>query len=221
MNILVKLLESVLHFIYGFVGDYGVAIVCLTLLVKFALVPLGIKQRKSLKVQMELQAKMEAIKKQYHGNEKKITKETNELIRREGTGSFGCLLMLLQLPIIWALYQVVRSGMGSAGESILIPWVSDIGARDPWFIIPAFAVITGLLPQLLPFTKFFKQVRKQKPSRQMLLVTVIMNCLIVTGLPAGVGLYWTVSSVFSFIESVVTDLIEIRRRHRMELTAVK
>ena len=99
----------VLATIYQFIPNYGVAIIILTLLIKFLLVPLGIKQIKSMQHMQAIQPKIKDIQKKYKGNKAKVQEETMKLYKEAGVNPLGgCLPLLLQFPILISMYAVIR-----------------------------------------------------------------------------------------------------------------
>lgn len=102
---------SVLAWLYRLVPNYGVAIILLTVLVRVVLLPLAIKQIRSMAAMQQIQPKVKAIQQKYKGNRQKITEETQALYKESGVNPLGgCLPLLLQLPVLIALFAVLRGG---------------------------------------------------------------------------------------------------------------
>src|SRR5215212_7110775 len=101
---------SVLAWIYGVVGNYGVAIILLTVLIRVILLPLGVKQIKSMQAMQAIQPKVKEIQKKYKSNKQKAQEETMKLYRESGVNPLGgCLPLLLQFPILISMYAVLRA----------------------------------------------------------------------------------------------------------------
>ena len=99
----------ILAWIYGVVGNFGVSIIILTLLIRIVLLPLGIKQIKSMGAMQAIQPKIKEIQKKYKGNKQKAQEETMKLYKEAGVNPLGgCLPLLLQFPILIAMYAVIR-----------------------------------------------------------------------------------------------------------------
>jgi len=99
----------ILAWIYGVVGNFGVSIILLTLLIRVVLLPLGIKQIKSMGAMQAIQPKIKEIQKKYKGNKQKAQEETMKLYKEAGVNPLGgCLPLLLQFPILIAMYAVIR-----------------------------------------------------------------------------------------------------------------
>ena len=107
---LLNAIGAVLAWIYGFVGNYGLSIIILTILIKLVLLPLGIKQIKSMQAMQAIQPKVKEIQKKYKGNKQRVQEETMKLYKDAGVNPLGgCLPLLLQFPILIAMYAVIRA----------------------------------------------------------------------------------------------------------------
>ena len=101
---------SVLAWLYDVVGNFGIAIIILTILFRIVLLPIGIKQIKSMQLMQALQPKIKEIQKKYKGNRQKASDETMKLYQEYGANPLsGCLITLLQFPILIAMYSVIRA----------------------------------------------------------------------------------------------------------------
>src|SRR4051794_18075923 len=99
----------VLSHIYDFVGNYGVAIILLTLGIRLLLLPLGLKQIRSMQAMQAIQPQLKQLQQKYKGNKQKLNEEMMKLYRERGVNPLGgCLPMLLQIPVLIALYSVLR-----------------------------------------------------------------------------------------------------------------
>ncbi len=100
----------VLAWIYDLVGNYGLSIILLTILIKVVLLPLGVKQIKSMQAMQSIQPKVKELQKKYKGNKTKVQEETMKLYKEAGVNPLGgCLPLLLQFPILIAMYAVIRA----------------------------------------------------------------------------------------------------------------
>src|SRR5712691_190538 len=108
----------VLAKIYDLVGSYGLSILILTILIKIVLLPLGIKQIKSMQSMQVIQPKIKELQKKYKGNKQKAQEETMKLYKEAGVNPLGgCLPLLLQFPILISMYAVIRAPMLQAVPS--------------------------------------------------------------------------------------------------------
>ena len=99
MEILAQIFETMIYGIYDFTGDYGVAIVVITLIIRACMVPLNIKQRTQMKKQKEISVQIEQLKAQYGKNQKKLNEEMQKLYEKNPTGIGGCILPFLHFLI--------------------------------------------------------------------------------------------------------------------------
>lgn len=210
MNILYEGIRQLIEILYGICGDYGMAIVFITVGIRLCMVPLKRKQHQSLKVQQHLNEQAEQIKKKYKNSTAKINAELEKLYRKEGIGGIGCLLPFLQFPIMIALYQGIRLAVTVNVTTVLLPWVPSLLVRDSTYILPVLTVAAQILPQLMPYFGFFKDLELKKTSVSMLLALLCVNGWFAVMLPAGVELYYMVSGVFTCVEQAA-EYVEERR----------
>ena len=107
--IIVQPMGFIIELIYRLIPNYGVAIILFTIIIKLLLLPLGIKSQKSMAKQQKLAPQLAELQKKYANDKEKLNKEMLELYQANGVSpASGCLPMLLQLPIIWGLFQVIQ-----------------------------------------------------------------------------------------------------------------
>lgn len=210
MSILYEGVRRLIGLVYGICGDYGIAIVLITIAVRLCMLPLGRKQREAMKKQQKFSRQMEEIKKKYKNNTTKMNTELEKLYQREGVGGAGCLLSLLQFPVMLALYNGIRLAVSANVTTVLLPWVPSLLVRDSSYILPAITVAVQMVPQILPYIGFFKKLNMQKMSTAMILVFLFTNSWFALMLPSGIELYYLVSGLFTSIEQVVNGMIEIK-----------
>ncbi|MBU2539713.1 YidC/Oxa1 family membrane protein insertase [Patescibacteria group bacterium] len=197
--------------------DFGLAIIVLTLIIRLLLYPSSAKSIKTQKALNEIQPKLQEIQKKYKDDKEKQVKETLDLYKKEKINPFGGILSaLIQLPILIALYQVLRKGFDPAELSVLYNFVSSPGHINAMFIgfidlskpNLVLAILAGVAQFIqtkitLPITKktndktqdFAKIMQKQ-----MVYFFPFLTVIILMGLPSALGLYWMVGSVFLIIE---------------------
>lgn len=208
--------------------DFGLAVVILTALIKLALHPLTIKGLKAQRLMADLQPKIKEIQEKFKGDSSQQNKAMMELYKQTKVNPFsGCFLLLLQLPILVALYQVFLKVLSSESfNDILYGFVANPGAIQPHFLwvfdfnnkvfIGVLAVMAGLAqfwqskissPQ--PQSKTNKT--KNQPDfsglmqKQMLYLFPALGVFIVWKFGAVIGLYWIFTSVFSIIEQMIVN----------------
>jgi len=195
-----------LRFIHDFTGNYGVAIIIITILQKIAFYPLTQKSQKSMQAMQAMQPKIQAIKERYKNNPQKVNQETMELYKRHGVNPMGgCLPMVIQIPIFIALYNALASSV-ELWRAPFTLWIDDLSVADTLFVVPfaipyvgeAFAV-RGL-PVIMGISMFIQQ--KMSPmggdprqAQMMLYLMPVMFTFIFWGMPSGLVLYWLVNNV--------------------------
>ncbi len=192
-------------------GDYGIAIILITLITQTFLLPLTFKQRSQAKKQQSITEKISAIKDKYKKDPQKMEYELQKLYQDNGLGTGNCLMLFLPLPIMIGLYRVIRSTSTATSTTMLLPWISSLLQRDHTFILPLVTLIMQCLPQLYPYMNLFKELRLQKTSPSQILVLLFMNSLYIFTIPSGVGLYCLTSGIFQALSQFAMNLFEIRK----------
>ncbi len=207
MRLLAQPLGVLLKLIYDIVGNYGVSIIAFTIIVKLAMVPLTLKQMKSMKKLQDIQPKLKEIQEKYKDDQETLNVKTLELYKEQNTSPFGgCLPLLIQFPIIIGLFTVLRNPeiyvfgseviYQSINSSFL--WLQNLTNPDP-LILPLLAGITTYLTSITtPSTN--------KGDKSLKLLTYISPIMIFwwgKGFPAGLTLYWVVSNGFQFVQQLV------------------
>lgn len=217
MEILTQLFEAIINVFFGVTGDYGVAIVMITLVIRTCLVPLNIKNRRQMKKQKEISKEVEALKAKYGKNQEKLNIELQKVYAKNGTGMGSCLLPFLQLPIMYALYHAIQVVSLAGATTIVLPWVTSILVRDQLLILPIATVIVQILPQIYPYLRLFKDLEIQKAPLSTILFLLLSNSMFVFLIPSGVGLYYFVSGVFTTVEQFIVNLVEVQKRKEVSI----
>lgn len=205
MDIISDLLNSSLNYFFNITGDLGIAIIVLTILVRLLLMPLSFKQKLSMQAQLKLSKGLEEIKEKYKKNKEKLDMETKKYYEKNAKGMFGCLISLLQIPVIFTLYNVILNMPMQVG-TVLLPWVVSLKMTDNLFIVPMVYAISMLSPNILPYIPFLKITTQAKLSKTNVVITTVMSALITFKAPVALGIYFITSSLFSFIEEVIFRL---------------
>lgn len=192
---LVKLLLMLLKWLFGFVKNYGLAILLLTLLIKIVMLPLTMKGQKALEQQKEYQRKLQYVEAKYKDDQETLNKERMELAKKYGIGNLmGCFPQLIIIPILYALNIALRVSI-ELYHAPFFGWITDLSARDPYYILPFFAGI-GFIVQ---FTMDSSDIKR---GFSMLLFAGLITALTAT-LPAGLSLCLGVNSWLSIGQSYV------------------
>jgi YidC/Oxa1 family membrane protein insertase len=193
-----------LRWIYGHVGNYGVAIILLTLGIRILLFPLmhtsTVSMRKMAKVQpkvKEIQAKFKKKKTDPQARAK-MNQEMMALYKQEGVNPMaGCLPLLVQLPLLWALYQLFLKAIELRHEPF-IWWITDLSAKDPLYVTPILMTATMWLQQRLA-----PQAGDPQQQRLMRMMPLIFGVMFLQ-FPSGLVLYWLANNVITIIQQEIT-----------------
>ena len=202
---LVDFVVYVLNAIYGVVGNYGIAIIIVTILMRIVIFPLTLKQEKSMKKLRDLQPEIEKIKEKYKDSPQEYQQKTAELYRESGVNPLGgCLPLLIQMPVFVALYWAFSGNAIPADAKFL--WFT-LKQPDRLFMIGNFAF--NLLPILNVGVTYIQQkimtntTSGQESNQQMktmLYMMPLMMLFIFYRMPSGVTLYYLVSGALSLVQ---------------------
>ncbi|MPQ30295.1 membrane protein insertase YidC [Clostridium estertheticum] len=205
MNIIFNFLSSLLDSIFNFTGDWGLAIVFLTISVRLVLSPMSFKQKKSMHQQQKFGIKMQEIKEKYKDNKDRLDVEVKKQSAESAKSMLGCLVTLLQLPIIMTLWSVFNKLPVSA-STFLIPWVSSIKVSDSYFIVPLIYVLISLTPSLLSYVTLLKIEGQATLSKSNIIIMAVVGLFVAKAAPIAVGIYLITTSVFNFLEELIFRL---------------
>lgn len=192
-----KLLIYGFRIFHGVIPNYGWVIVLFALIMKAVFWPLTRKSLKSMQKMQELKPKIDALRKIYKDDPKKMQEEMLALYRKYRVNPFsGCLPLLLQLPIFWALYDVLRTNIAFRGAGFVL-WISDLSLKDPFYVLP-------ILMGLTSFAQGYLQTGTQDQQSKMITMFMpIFLTVIFLNFPAGIVLYWLAYNVFSVAENLI------------------
>ncbi|MEM8947821.1 MAG: membrane protein insertase YidC [Pseudomonadota bacterium] len=205
-----------LHFAYGIVGNYGVAILLLTLLVKILFVPLANKSYRAMSQMKKLQPEMTRIREQAGDDKMRMQKEMMELYKKEKVNPMsGCLPILVQIPVFFALYKVLFVSI-EMRHAPFFGWIQDLSAPDPTtmfnlfgllpFDPPGFLMI-GIWPLLMGITMFLQTKLNPQPAdpiqAKVMLFLPLMFIFLFATFAAGLVIYWTWNNVLSIAQQWV------------------
>jgi YidC/Oxa1 family membrane protein insertase len=203
-SIIARPLLWILKFFHGFLGNYGWSIILLTIVVRIPFIPLVSKGQKSMKKLQQLQPKMNEIKEKYKKDPQKMQTEMMELYKKYKVNPMGgCLPMLLQIPVFFALYKVLFVSIELRGAPFIL-WITDLSAPDGLFGHIAGFSLGGPLPYLMGITTLIQQ--KMTPSgmdprqaKMMMLMPVIFTFMFLN-FASGLVLYWFVNNLLSIAQ---------------------
>lgn len=191
---------KVLKWIHHFFQNYGIAIIILTLLLKVATYPLTYKSMKSMKKMAALQPEIEALRKRYAQDKEGLNREMMQLMKNKGYNpASGCLPMLIQMPIFFALYRVLYSSIELYHAPFFL-WIQDLSVQDPYYITPVLLTLTMYFQQRLTPTT----VSDPTQAKVMQWMPVVFGIFMVT-LPSGLALYMLVNTVAGMAQQVLLN----------------
>ena len=182
--------------IHGFVMNYGLAIIIFTILIRILMWPLTRKSYTSMIAMQKMQPELQKIQKLYANDRQRMQMEMMRVYQTHKTSPMsGCLPMLIQIPIFFALYKALLISVQMRNAHFL--WISDLAIMDPYFILPILMGATMWLQQYLQSNKTDKNqndfaAQTAKTMKWMPILFTIMFAW----MPAGLVLYWTVSNIF-------------------------
>ena len=185
-----------LNILNSVVMNYGVAIILMTLLLRLAMWPLTRKSYVSMMAMQKMQPEMARIQKLYANDKARMQMEMMRMYQTHKTSPMsGCLPMLIQIPIFFALYKALLISVQMRSAHFL--WISDLATMDPYFVLPILMGLTMWFQQRLQTASTSTQqndavVQTQKAMKWMPLIFTVMFAW----MPAGLVLYWTVSNIF-------------------------
>ena len=187
--------------------SYGIAIILLTLLVRLIFWPITQKANNSMRKMQKLQPQMKEIREKYKSNPQEMNVRMMELYRKEKVSPLGgCLPILFQIPVFFALYSALDSAVELRQVGFL--WCTDLAKPDlvgPQIDLP-FLGPTGLHPLVIAMTVLMIVQQKMTPSgadpmqKKMMMIMPVIMLFMLYNLPSGLTLYWTVSQVFSILQ---------------------
>ncbi len=185
-----------LKYIYGFVHNYGIAIIILTIIIKILTFPLVLKSMKGMRKMAEFQPKMKALQDKHKNDKAALNLEMMQLMKGSGYNPMaGCLPMLVQMPIFFALYSVLYAAVELYRAPFAF-WLHDLSAKDPYYITPILMMIVMFFQQKLtpPAPGMDPAQRKM-----MMFMPLIFGAFMITT-PSGLCVYMLVNSIVSVIQ---------------------
>ena len=184
-----------MRFFHTFIPNYGLVIILLSFLMKLVFWPLSRKSLQAMRKMQELKPEMEKIQKLYKDDPQRMQREMMELYRKHKVNPFsGCLPLLLQLPVFWALYQILRTSIELRGAPFLL-WIQDLSTKDPYYVLP-------ILMGAASFLQAYTQPQADKQSRMLAYFMPIFLTVLFLNFPAGIVLYWLTYNVFTLLEQL-------------------
>ncbi len=193
-------LLKILKWFYQFLRNYGLSIVFLTLLLKIVTYPLTYKSMKSMKKMAALQPQLQKIREKYKDDREALNREMLTMMKSHGYNPMaGCLPMLIQMPIFFALYRVLYSSIELYHAPFAL-WIHDLSSRDPFYVTPVLLTLTMFVQQkLTPNT-----ATDPAQAKMMQLMPLIFGVFMVT-LPSGLTVYMLVNAIASIVQQLILN----------------
>jgi YidC/Oxa1 family membrane protein insertase len=218
---LTKPIFYALSFLQDYVGNFGVAILLLTVLIKLLFFQLANKSYVSMSAMRKLQPKMVALRERYADDKQKQQQEMMKMYQEEKVNPVsGCLPMLIQIPVFFALYKVLFVSI-EMRQAPFFGWVQDLSAPDPLLITNLFGLIPfdppgflaiGIWPLLMGITMYAQQKLNPAPQdpvqAKVFMLLPIMFTFLLAAFPVGLVIYWTWNNVLTIAQQWV-----IMKRH--------
>ncbi|RAZ46336.1 membrane protein insertase YidC [Campylobacter hyointestinalis] len=203
-----------LSWLHTYIGNWGWAIVAMTLIIRIVLFPLTYKGMVSMNKLKDLAPKMKEIQTKYKGDPQKINAHIMELYRKNGANPMGgCLPILLQIPIFFAIYRVLLNAIELKGAEWIL-WVKDLAIMDPYFVLPVLMGVTMFVQQKITPTNFTDPMQE----KIMKFLPLIFTFFFVT-FPAGLTLYWFINNLCSVVQQVFVN--KIFKKHKEQAVLEK
>jgi len=198
-DIIARWLMVALIWLAKLTGNYGVAILILTVFIKILLFPLQHKSFKSMRQMQALQPEIAKLREQYKDNKEKMNQEMMALYRRFNVNpAGGCLPMLVQLPIFIAFYRALGYAI-ELRQTPFVWWLQDLSAQDPYYITPILMGASMWLSQ-----KMTPTTGDPTQAKIMGMMPIIFTFLFLS-FPAGLVLYWLTNNILSIVQQVITN----------------
>ena len=228
-----KPMFKLIHLIHGYVGNFGVAILLVTVIVKGAFFPLANLSFRSMAKMKMIQPQIAALKTQYPDNPQAQQKAQMELFRKEGVNPVaGCLPMVFQIPVFFALYKVIFITI-EMRQAPFFGWIHDLSAPDPTNVFTAFGLIPwdptalpvvghflalGVWPLIMGVTMFLQMKMNPEPAdpvqKQMFAYMPVIFTFMLGTFPAGLVIYWSWNNTLTVLQQ---SLIMKRAGGKIEL----
>lgn len=197
--ILAKPLFHILKFFHSFVNNFGVSIVLLTVIIKLAFWPLTQKSYASMKSMQKLQPEMAKIKEKYKNDRDRMNREMMEFYKNNKVNPLGgCLPMVVQIPVFFALYQVLLHSIDLRHAHFFL-WLTDLSAKDPYYITPIIMGGTMFLQQKMTPTNVDPMQAKIFMAMPLIFTVMFLN------FPCGLVIYWLTNNILTILQQYLIN----------------
>lgn len=191
---LAKPLMDFLKFFYKYIGNYGIAIILLTVCIKLLFWPLTQKSYKSMKGMQKLQPEMKKMREKYGKDKQKLNQEMMSFYKENKVNPLGgCLPMVIQIPVFFALYRVLLGSIELRHAPFML-WITDLSARDPYYVTPLIMGVTMFIQQKMQPTNM-----DPTQAKIMMFMPVVFTFMFLN-FPSGLVLYWLTNNLLTILQ---------------------
>lgn len=208
-----KPIFALLHWLFTQIGNFGVAIICLTFVVRALMFPIAQKQFASMAAMRAIQPKMKALQEKHKDDKPKLQQELMDLYKKEKVNPFsGCMPIFLQIPIFFALYKVLMLTIEMRHQPFAL-WIKDLSAPDPLHVLNLFGLLpfevpaflgVGILAIILGITMWLQFKLNPAPmddmQKQIFALMPWMMMFIMAPFAAGLLIYWITSNILTIAQ---------------------
>ena len=229
------ILKWFMEVINKFVHNWGVSIIIMTILIKLLMFPFTKKQSLGTLKMQEIQPKIQAIQAKYKDNQQKLQQEMAKIYKDNGYNPMsGCLPMLVQFLILFAMYNLFNNYFEFRGSSFIPNWIEDLSSGDSIYTLKFDIPFFGNQVRILPFIYLASQLlfgkitgnggtaapgTSQAQMQMMMYVMPVMFFVMFYNAPSGLLLYWTVSNIFQMGQQIIIN--KTMKQKKAELAAKK
>lgn len=213
LTFLARPLRWLLVKFYGLLGNWGLAIILLTFVIRLATWPINQKVYVNSEKMKEVQPLLQAIKEKYPDDQQRAAEETMKIWKEHGVSPLGCLPMFLQFPILLALYFMILNSVELYHAEFML-WYTDLSAPDPYFVLPILMGVAMIAQQRM-MTPPDSGNEQMKQMQTIMKIMPVMFTVFMLFLPAGVVLYYFVSLLIG-----VAQQFMIKRMYQKKKAAV-
>lgn len=208
---LAKPMFTALEWIENAVGNWGWAIVILTIIIRVVLFPLTYKGMVSMAKLKDLAPKLTELKEKYKGDPQKLNIHMMDLYKKHGANPLGgCLPLLLQIPVFFAIYRVLLNAIELKGAEWIL-WIHDLSLMDQYYVLPILMGATMYLQQKITPTNFTDPLQEKIFKYLPVVFTVFF-----VAFPAGLTLYWFVNNLLSIAQQYAVNKMMDKQKARHE-----
>ena len=210
-----------MNFFYYYVGNFGLSILIVTIIIKLLMFTLANKSYRSMKNMKKLQPEIEGLKALYAEDKVKLNQEIMSLYKKEKVNPIsGCLPIFVQIPVFFSIYKVLYVTI-EMRHAPFFGWIKDLSAPDPTsifnvfgllpFALPSFLMI-GVWPIIMAVTMFLQQKMSPEPAdpiqAQVMKFMPLMFLVMFSSFPAGLLIYWSWNNILSIIQQYYINKLE-------------